>query len=85
MSKITPLALKANKWREFSWNGGTVMEYWKPLADTDFFDSRIGVRFGEYRRRPYTIYIFSNSTMIRVGNCHSISYLEFLWRLMRRH
>ena len=83
MVDITPESLKVNGWREFSWNGGAVMEYWKSLNDADYFERRIGVRFGEYKNRPLTIYIFGNHTMIQVGNVHHIDHLEMLWQLMR--
>ena len=82
----TPLAkenLLAAGYREFSWNGFAVMEYWKSIASRlgNEFMQRVGVRFGE-TPGSVNVYVFGTSAYIRAPGVHNIEDLESLVRFL---
>lgn len=83
---ITPDQLKANDWREFSWNNGSIMEYWKPLGRPDDFDFRLGVRFGEYKKVPPIVYLHTCRTYTPLLHVRNYEQLHGLYaRLYNPH
>jgi hypothetical protein len=77
---MTTKELLADGWREFSWNGGRIMEYWKPLGVPDYFDFRVGVRFG--KREEPTVYIWSSIGGMRFPSIDTIKKLNALYELL---
>lgn len=77
---ITQDELKANGWKRFKWNGGIIIEWWKPII-AESFESRIGVRFGEYRGRIEPIvYLFAGNSYLPLTHIKTYEHLETLYR-----
>lgn len=76
---ITQEELKNNRWKRFEWNGGTIIEWWKPIIGQSF-DSRIGVRFGEYKGNvPPIVYLFFSSAYLPLLHIQNYEKLHALY------
>lgn len=78
---MTPEELARHGYNLMSWNGGTIPEYWKPLRGDDEFNYRIGVRFNEYKNRPFAVWLTVGSNMHeckRIKNVSQLNALHFL-------
>lgn len=75
---ITQDELKANGWKKFKWNSGIIIEWWKPII-SESFNSRIGVRFGEYRGLTEPIvYLFAGNSYLPLTHIKTYEHLEAL-------
>jgi hypothetical protein len=80
---MTPQELVQHGYRRFEWNGGLMIEYWKPLSDDNDFDFRLGVRFGERRDVPFIVWFTTKYSMYAVKRTKTIEQLETLFGLLR--
>lgn len=81
---MKPSELAAMGYHRFEWNGGDIIEYWKSIgrADNDF-QSRIGIRFGEWKHLPFLVYLVWPSFMVPLKHIKSYEDLEELYRLVK--
>ena len=85
---ITKKQLKDNQWRRFSWDNGTIIEYWKPIDSRNDFElcPRLSVRFGEYRNVSFVVYLFTSSNITPLLHIQQYSQLQELYsRLYNPH
>lgn len=80
---MTPKELKALGYREFSWNSGAIMEYWKPLSLDEDFTYRIGVRFGAWKHIPFEVFIWSSLGGLCLKHIKTAEQVEMLYNLLR--
>lgn len=76
---ITQKQLKDNRWHRFSWNNGSIIEYWKPLDSSKNFDYRLGVRFGEYVGALSIVYLFAGHSYTPLTHIQSYDQLQNLY------
>jgi hypothetical protein len=81
---LTPEQLKKRGYKEFSWNNGTIMEYWKPIFPKRGRDCLVCVRFGEHNDYPFMVYIIAGSAMLRLKHLQTINEVEALYALLRQ-
>lgn len=78
------VGLEALGYRRFSWNNGTIIEYWIGIGrDKDDFDSRIGIRFGEWKHIPFLVWLIYPQVMIPLKHIKSYDDLRELYRLLK--
>lgn len=80
---LTAADLKKHGYKEFVWNGGLIMEYWKPLFKKRGRDVRLAVRFGEYQDRLFLVYIILPEHMLCLKHIQTLAELEALYALLR--
>lgn len=80
---LTPEALKKRGYKELSWNGGIIMEYWKPIFPKRGQDVRLAVRFGEYPDYPFMVYIIMPQVMLGLKHIQTLAEVEALYALLR--
>jgi hypothetical protein len=87
---LTMENLAERGWQRFLWNGGVIIEYWKPLLAEDEGDDgsdgvpmrRIGVRFNERKDETAPrVYLFTSTSMVWARNCKVLADLDALHRL----
>lgn len=84
---MTPEQLLQLGYEKFNWNNGAVMEYWKPLEGknktaTEQFERRLTVRFGEWKDRPFSVWLLTEVCGIECKNVHTIKQLEQLYEVV---
>jgi len=78
------IGLEAEGYHRFEWNAGTIIEYWKGLGqDESDFNTRFSVRFGEWRHRPFVVYITGSSWMMPLPHIKTYDQLEQLYKLLK--
>lgn len=81
-SEITSDGLMAQGWNKFSWNNGTIMEYWKPIQCADDQNRCVCVRFGEHPSSPFLVYLRFPQYMYAMRHIDTMNKLNALYRSM---
>jgi hypothetical protein len=81
---ITPEELLNLGFEEFAWNGGLIMEYWLSLfPDTEKeWDYRLGIRFNEFRDKPFIVWLFTGSAMTQLRHIDTVEKVSQLYELV---
>jgi len=79
---LTQEELEKHGYCRFSWNDGAIVEYWKSFRKTGDFDYRVGVRFGEYRNTPFTVWLILPSFMYSLRHLTTVEQVEQLLTLL---
>jgi hypothetical protein len=81
---ITPEELLNLGFDEFAWNGGIIMEYWLSLfpGTEKEWDYRLGIRFNEFRDKPFIVWLFTGSAMTQLRHIDTIEKASQLYELM---
>ena len=79
---ITPEALAAAGYQLFTWNS-VIPEYWKSFSKSgNGFDYRVGVRFGERKGVPFTMYLVFPHHMHPLRHIVTVEQVEQLVALL---
>lgn len=82
---MTPAELLAAGFHEFNWNNGAIMEYWKSITeDEDGFDFRVGVRFGEWKDKPFLVWFITGSSMTSMPKIKTVEQLNQFYEMVTR-
>ena len=82
--EMTPQELEMHGYRRFSWNNGTIIEYWKSIGiANDDFESRIGVRFGEWKDTSFLVWLFFPHQAVSLRHITTIKQVERLYKLLK--